>query len=111
MDFEIAPQQLADLRKLLVEIDFFRLKRAYHGHVIDGGQAWAVVQASGKQKRVYCNNAFPESFEKLFRFIYGNVVERRAEELKTLPLIDIDPEKEELVATWREFNAYVHASP
>jgi hypothetical protein len=106
-DFEVGRQPVTDLRKLLVEIDFFRLKSAYRGHVIDGAHGWATVQASGKRKRVYCINDSPEAIQKLFNFICTEA----EKELQNAPLIDIDLEKEELVTTWRQYEAYVQASP
>jgi hypothetical protein len=97
-EFQISPQTLLDLRKLLVEIDFFRLKREYHANVYDGTQRWARVKACGKEKRVYCNNHFPGPFEKLYTFLWERVIDPQDGPLECAPDINLD--REELKTLW-----------
>jgi hypothetical protein len=99
-EFQISPQTLMDLRKLLVEIDFFRLKRGYHANVQDGTQRWARVKACGKEKRVYCNNHFPGSFQRLYTFVWEKVIEPQDGVLECAPDINLD--REELKSLWYE---------
>jgi hypothetical protein len=89
-EFVIDSKTLADLRKLLVDIDFFRLKKVYRANVADGTQAWALVQASGIKKGVYCDNHFPKKFQKLQMFILKQVIRAHDLEMHNAPVIDIE---------------------
>jgi hypothetical protein len=64
-DFRIPPAEIAGLRRLLVEVDFASLERAYHANAVDGTQWCIRVELSGSAKRVYCNNYFPEAAKQL----------------------------------------------
>ena len=75
------------MRKLLVEIDFFRLKKEYHANVYDGTQQWAWVKASGIQKQVYCDNHFPKPFQKLYKFIQDKVIRPHEQNLQNATVI------------------------
>ena len=88
-EFVIDPKTLADLRKLLVDIDFFELKRVYRANVADGTQAWALVQASGLQKGVYCDNHFPKKFQKLHMFVVNQVIRPHRTDLLNAPVIEL----------------------
>jgi hypothetical protein len=90
-DFVLAPQTVTELRALLREIDFFRLKKAYHADVHDGTQRWAKVEASGKRKGVYWNNHFPEDFERLHQFVRQKVLAAHQPEILASRPIDLKP--------------------
>jgi hypothetical protein len=88
-DFVVDPRTLRELRELLVEIDFFRLKETYHDpNIADGIQRWAWVEAYGMHKSVYCNNRFPEPFQELYTFVQKKVIRPHEEELQNAPMID-----------------------
>src|SRR5205814_114855 len=75
IEFVIDQKTLMDLRKLLAEIDFFRLKKYYSADEIkDGTQRQVWVQASGMQKSVYCSNHFPERFQKVYTFVIEKLI-------------------------------------
>ena len=91
--FTLAPQTVTELRTLLKDIDFFRLKKAYHADVHDGTQRWARVEASGKRKGVYWNNHFPDHFERLHQFVKQKILgAHRAEILASEP-VEVDPKE------------------
>jgi hypothetical protein len=88
-EFVIGPEVLADLRKLLVEIDFFRLKKAYYADAHDGTQRWAKLEVSGERKSVYCNNHFPPAFQKLYSFVWDKIIGSHNKELQNAQVIDL----------------------
>lgn len=90
-EFVLDPQTVADLRKLLKEIDFFRLKKAYYADVADGTQRWAKVEASGKRKGVYWNNHFPEDFERLHGFVKRQILAAHQPEILRARPVELDP--------------------
>lgn len=100
--FSVSPQVVADLRRLLVDIDYFNLKKAYRappsgtttppppsGQSVEGvpgnptaeedGTQWFVrVQAGSHEKAVWCDNHFPRSIMKLNDFVRTEIVEPNA---------------------------------
>jgi hypothetical protein len=99
--FSVSPQTVADLRRLLVDVDFFNLKRAYRAPPspaanpapasarpadgagsdvsstpVDNGTQWFVrVHAGSHEKGVWCDNHFPRQIMKINDFIRTEVVE------------------------------------
>ena len=82
IEFTIDEKTSLALRKLLVDVDFLRLKKAYYTKVVDGGQEWAMVEVGGKRKIVYCDNHFPASFRKVRRFIFAELIRAHENELQ-----------------------------
>jgi hypothetical protein len=68
-EFTLPKDSLLQLRKLLIEIDYLSLKRAYHAALVDGTQWCIRVDASGLTKKVYCNNYFPEAAVRLASWV------------------------------------------
>jgi hypothetical protein len=75
-EFSLDHQTAVDLRQLLMEVDFFTLKRSYHGGVQDGTQWFVNVTASGKKKGVYCDNYFPSKVERIRHFVEKRIIEK-----------------------------------
>ncbi len=97
--FAVDPQVVADLRRLLVDIDYFNMKRAYRAPPDASGAApsaasappadgaaasppaasgtqWFVrVHVGSKEKGVWCDNHFPRQIMKLNEFIRTEIVE------------------------------------
>lgn len=82
-EFKVEPAMLRKLRKLLIEVDYVSLERAYHAAVADGNQWCIRVDAAGVTKKVYCNNYFPEAAEKLAKLIGRELLPMHEEEIKT----------------------------
>jgi hypothetical protein len=89
IEFTIDQKTLKDLRKLLAEIDFFRLKKYYASDAQDGTQREVWVQASGMQKSVYCHMHFPNRFQKVYTFVIEKLIRPREQDLADAPVIDI----------------------
>jgi hypothetical protein len=75
-EFSLDGQTDSDLRQLLTQIDFFALKRSYHGDVVDGTQWFMNVSATGKTKRVYCDNYVPSKVEPILQFVEKRIFEK-----------------------------------
>jgi hypothetical protein len=73
-EFSVDAGTLAELRKLLAEVNFFKLKKEYDANVEDGTQRWIKVEASGKRKGVYCNNHFPQVFMRIYGFVNDRII-------------------------------------
>jgi hypothetical protein len=96
--FAVQPQVVADLRQLLVDIDYYNLKRAYRAPpdptatppaasakpadgaappppVAAGNQWFVRVRVGSKEKGVWCDNHFPRTIIKLNDFIRDEIVE------------------------------------
>jgi hypothetical protein len=61
-EFTVDSLTVRDLRQLLKDVDYFRLKQAYHAAIEDGTQRFVKVEISGKRKGVYCTTTFPAKF-------------------------------------------------
>lgn len=90
IEFVIDQKTLEDLRKLLVEIDFFRLKKYYGSDVQDGTHRQIWVQASGMQKKVHCHMHFPNRFQKVYTFVIEKLIRPREKGLADAPVIDFE---------------------
>ena len=93
--FSLDAGTLADLRKLLAEVDFFRLKKEYDANVEDGTQRWVKVEASGKHKGVYCNNHFPQPFKRICRFVNNRIIAAHPAQIAAARKIELDPKDRE----------------
>jgi hypothetical protein len=68
-EFHLSPALLAQLRKLLVEIDYPSLKRRYYAGAADGN-CWGIrVDVAGVTKKVFCDNHFPGAAIRLASFV------------------------------------------
>jgi len=96
--FAVNPQVVADLRRLLVDIDYFNMKRAYRAPPdptanppaaqpaegatpvpVNNGTQWFVrVHVAAKEKGVWCDNHFPRQIMKLNDFVRTEIVEPNA---------------------------------
>jgi len=90
-EFTLEAQTLAELRKLLAEVNFFKLKKEYHANVADGTQRWIKVEASGKRKGVYCDNHFPLPFMRVRGFVIDNIIRAHLAEIGAARTIQLDP--------------------
>jgi hypothetical protein len=90
--FTLDPRTLAALRKRLADIDFFRLKKAYHANVYDGTQRFAKVEASGKRKGVYCDNHFPLPFQRPHAFVNERIIAVHPTEIAAAKPIQLERE-------------------
>jgi len=96
--FSVSPQIVADLRQLLVDVDYFNLKRAYRAPPspavnppsaaarpadgaaepppVENGTQWFVrVHAGSHEKAVWCDNHFPRQIMKLNDFVRTEIVD------------------------------------
>jgi hypothetical protein len=68
-DLAVAPDDLATLRRLLVE-DFRPLERSYVDETIaDGAQTDYEVTVAGQTQRVHCGNEYPIGIRRIGRFL------------------------------------------
>lgn len=90
-EFQVDLATVGTLRQLLVNIGYFRMKRAYHADVHDGTQ-WVVrVDAGGRVKGVYCNNFFPAEIKRLPTFVHVYILGPHQADLDAATPIDLDP--------------------
>jgi hypothetical protein len=89
-EFTLDAKSRLALRKLLVDSDFLRLKNSYYANTVDGGQEWAMVEVGGKRKIVYCSNHFPQSFRRLRRFCFHDIIGTiSSEKIGKAPVVDV----------------------
>jgi hypothetical protein len=94
----VAPEAVTELRRLLVDVDFFRLKRGYHANVHDGTQWLVKARAAGRSKRVYCNNHFPARVIALSEFVRTRVLDAHDGEIARAEPVVLAP-----MDQWNEF--------
>ena len=94
--FVLDAATLRNFRKLLRDVDFFRLKKEYHADIEDGTQRWARVEASGHRKTVYCSNFFPPAFLRISRFVSERIVATQGEAITAAETINPQPKDLEL---------------
>jgi hypothetical protein len=82
-DFRMAPEQVAKLRRLLVDVDYRTMARAYYADVADGTQWGIRVDVNGSTKQVYCNNYFPEAAERLADTVRKDLLPAHDKELRS----------------------------
>ncbi|MCI0462569.1 MAG: hypothetical protein L0Z62_36935 [Gemmataceae bacterium] len=80
-EFQVPPEAVGRLRRLLAEIDYFSLKRAYFADVVDGTQWCIRVDAAGVTGTVYCDNHFPVAAMRLARFVGEEILPEYEAEL------------------------------
>ena len=80
--FRMSPVQVAKLRRLLIDVDYGSLARAYHADVCDGTQWCIRVDVNGATKQVYCNNYFPEAAERLAETVGNDLLPAHDGELR-----------------------------
>jgi hypothetical protein len=81
-EFTVAAPMVTHLRKLLVEIDYPSLKRAYHANVADGTQWCIRVDCAGIVKKMYCNNYFPAAAMRLAAAVGGEILPAHGPEIQ-----------------------------
>ena len=99
-EFQVAPETVADLRRLLVEVNYFRLKRRYHADAHDGTQWLVKARAAGRAKRVYCNNHFPAKIIKLSGFVRTRLLDPHRAEIAGAKAVELAP-----MDQWNEFES------
>jgi hypothetical protein len=87
-EFRMPADTVTALRRLLVDVDYFTLKRGYHANVCDGTQWIVKARAAGRAKRVYCNNHFPVKVIALSEFVRTRILDpHRAEITRAEPVV------------------------
>ena len=82
-EFMLDAKTVAELRSRLAAVHFWTLKKEYDADVQDGTQRWAKAEASGKQKRVYCNNYFPPEFKQIYTFVEDSIIKAHASAIRS----------------------------
>ena len=89
--FTLDAQTMTDLRKLLVGMDYFRLKKVYYdAGLADGTQRFVKVIASGKRKSVYCSNYFPSPVCDVQGFVEVRIIQPHSSEIAAAQQVQID---------------------
>jgi len=100
-DFQISPAEVVKLRRLLVEVEYGTMARAYHANVLDGTQWCIRVDVNGATKQVYCNNYFPEAAERLADAVRQDLLPPHDEELRAARRIFQSQARGIAAALWR----------
>lgn len=95
--FAVDAGTVAELRRLLAEIDYWRMKKMYHGAAADGTQWFVKIRAAGRNKGVYCNNHFPDGIQRLSQFVHSRILEPHRAEINKGEAVDLKPEEWEPV--------------
>ncbi len=101
-EFRIPPAEVAKLRRLLVEVDYRSMARAYHADVCDGTQWCIRVDVKGATKQVYCNNYFPEAAERLADMVSKELLPAHDEELRAARRIRQSTARNIAAPLWRQ---------
>lgn len=91
-EFTVDPLTVRDLLQLLRDVDYFRLKQAYHAAIEDGTQRFVKVEISGKRKGVYCNNNFPGEILRIKSFVEERVLGQHAHEIAQAQSVEVTRE-------------------
>jgi hypothetical protein len=100
-DFRITPEQVAKLRRLLVEVDYGSMARSYHAGVCDGTQWYVRVEVNGVTKQVYCDNYFPEAAVRLGEAVRKDLLSAYDEELRASRRILLSTARDFAAPLWR----------
>jgi hypothetical protein len=82
-DFRMPPSEVATLRRLLVEVDYASMGRAYHADIWDGTQWCIRVDVNGAARQVYCDNYFPDAAKRLADAVRDELLAAHDAELRT----------------------------
>ncbi len=79
--FSIDKSVCDDLRRVLMEIRFFSMKKSYRTNTWDGIQRWVIVDAVGKHKYVGWDSYFPKEEEQIYQFLQDRILKTPAAEM------------------------------
>jgi hypothetical protein len=79
-----------DLRQLLSDIDFLRLKKSYSNtSIADGTQRFAKLEVGAVHKSISYNNYFPSSATKIQNFIEENILHPNAAAISNAKVVTV----------------------
>lgn len=90
--FRTDSSTVADLRRLVRDVNFFRLKKSYSSGAADGTQWFVKVDASGWRKGVWCDNYFPTEVRRLSAFVRERLLGPNQPALRTAARVDLKAE-------------------
>ena len=90
--FQVPRQTVTELRQLLLDTDYFNLKRAYRSPLKDGAQWFVRVRAGSHEKSVWCDNHFPRDIMAINDFVRTQIVEPHEGARGVATPVDLPPD-------------------